>query len=65
MVSSVSSHTDYATKQHYCYVFKVRGIPVKASLLAFACFLITNHDISAAAAAERNKKCVCVCGGGG
>ena len=26
----------------------------------FACFLITNHDISAAAA-ERNKKCVCVC----
>ena len=29
----------------------------------FACFLITNHDISAAAA-ERNKKCVCVCGGG-
>ena len=29
----------------------------------FACFLITNHDISAAAA-KRNKKCVCVCGGG-
>ena len=30
----------------------------------FACFLITNHDISAAAA-ERNKKCVCVCVCGG
>ena len=29
----------------------------------FVCFLITNHDISAAAA-ERDKKCACVCGGG-
>ena len=59
MVSSVSSHTDYATKQHYCYVFKVRRIPVKASLLASWLQIMTYQRRRRS---EIKSVCVCVAG---